>query len=202
MIAKISSGTQHLSREHEHGCNTGVQRQTTPIHHLSPTQPQGKAVRVHFTVSSPHDARLILLGSSAHARALKFGPFLPLSGMSSGVEVPGSQRRPGIWSYFSFGGTRRRPLSVSLPRNFDPSRDADPFEKPDRHSRHRSTPSDGFMGDYKGSATMNQGQRLRYLKTGGVIAFILLVLYFVAPRDGLSKGVQTSRHPYTVTHNL
>lgn len=108
--------------------------------------------------------------------------------MSSGVEVPGSQRRPGIWSYFSFSGPRRR-VSVSLPRNHDPNRESDdPYEKADRHARHRSTNSNGFMGDYKGSAIMNQGQRLRYLKTGGVIAFILLVLYFVAPRDGLARA--------------
>ena len=113
--------------------------------------------------------------------------------MSSGVEVSGSQRRPGIWSYFSFPGPRRR-VSVTLPRNFDPNRDADPFEKPDRHSRRRSTNPDGFMGDNKGSSIMNQGQRLRYIKTGGIIAFILLVLYFIAPRDGLSKGRQKCIH--------
>jgi hypothetical protein len=117
--------------------------------------------------------------------------------MSSGVEASGSQRRPGIWSYFSFPGPRRR-VSVTLPRNFDPNRDADPFEKPDRHSRHRSTTSNGFMGDYKSGSTMNQGQRLRYLKTGGVIAFILLILYFVAPRDGFAKGrqwlIRSERH--------
>ncbi|CAN9204063.1 unnamed protein product [Alternaria alternata] len=114
--------------------------------------------------------------------------------MSSGVEVPGSQRRPGIWSYFSFSGPRRR-VSVSLPRSFDPNRaDAsDPNAKADRHSRHRSTYSDAFMNDHKGSAVMNQGQRLRYLKTGGVIAFILLVLYFVAPRDGISRPAAS--HP-------
>ncbi|KAF2851341.1 hypothetical protein T440DRAFT_61154 [Plenodomus tracheiphilus IPT5] len=110
--------------------------------------------------------------------------------MSSGVEASGSQRRPGIWSYFSFPGPRRR-VSVTLPRNFDPNRD-DPYEKADRHSRHRVTNSNGFMNDYKGSSTMNQGQRLRYLKTGGLVAFILLVLYFVVPRDGLSRGVS---HP-------
>ena len=49
------------------------------------------------------------------------------------------------------------------------------------------------MNDHKGSAVMNQGQRLRYLKTGGVIAFILLVLYFVAPRDGISRPAGRSR---------
>ncbi|KAF1847210.1 guanosine-diphosphatase [Cucurbitaria berberidis CBS 394.84] len=108
--------------------------------------------------------------------------------MSSGVEVPGSQRRPGIWSYFGFSGPRRR-VSVSLPSNFAPNRDSDdPYEKHDRHSRHRSANENGFMNDYKSGAVMNQGQRLRYLKTGGVIAFILLVLYFVAPRDGLSRA--------------
>jgi guanosine-diphosphatase len=105
--------------------------------------------------------------------------------MSSGIEAPG-QRRPGIWSYLSFSGPRRR-VSVSLPRNFDPR--SDPHEKPDRHSRHRSTNSTGFMGDFKGSAMMNQGQRLRYLKTGGVIAFVLLVLYFIAPSHGISRGL-------------
>jgi guanosine-diphosphatase len=107
--------------------------------------------------------------------------------MSSGVEVPGSQRRPGIWSYFSFPGPRRR-VSVSSPRDLVANHhSSDSHEKKDRHSRHRSTYSNAFMSDYKGSAIMNQGQRLRYLKTGGIIAFILLVLYFIAPRDGFSK---------------
>lgn len=98
--------------------------------------------------------------------------------MSSGVDV---RRRPGIWSYFSFSGTRRR-ISVSLPRSNDPT--SDPFEKPDRHSRHRSS----SMNDYKTAATMNGGQRARLLKTGGIISFIVLILYFIAPRDGLARA--------------
>jgi hypothetical protein len=104
--------------------------------------------------------------------------------MSSGADVG---RRPNLWSYFSFSGPRRR-ISVSLPRNEPPARsgDADPFEKPDRHSHHRSSSS---MTDYKGGA-MNQGQRVRYLKTGGIIAFVILALYFFAPRDALSKGMR------------
>lgn len=105
--------------------------------------------------------------------------------MSSGVEVPGSQRRPGIWSYFSFSGPRRR-VSVSLPRDFTVERESDdPYEK---HRRNQSANENGFMTDYKGGAVMNQGQKVRYLKTGGIIAFILLVLYFIAPRDGLSRA--------------
>lgn len=98
--------------------------------------------------------------------------------MSSGVDV---RPRPGIWSYFSFSGPRRR-TSVSLPRS-NSDRD-DPFEKPDRHARHRSNTANGFMHDYK-NAGMNGGQRARYLKTGGIIAFIVLVLYFIAPKDRL-----------------
>ncbi|KAF2190050.1 hypothetical protein K469DRAFT_722970 [Zopfia rhizophila CBS 207.26] len=100
--------------------------------------------------------------------------------MSSGVDV---RRRPGILSYFSFNSGPRRRTSVSLPHN---SSSNDPFEKADRHSRHRSTNSASFMNDFKG-AVMNQGQRTRYLKTGGIIAFILLILYFIAPRDGYSR---------------
>ncbi|KAF2438994.1 guanosine-diphosphatase [Karstenula rhodostoma CBS 690.94] len=103
--------------------------------------------------------------------------------MSSGVDVRRS--RPGIWSYFSFSGPRRR-ISVSLPRSEPTTATArdDPFEKPDRHARHRST----SMNDFKTAATMNGGQRARYLKTGGFIAFVILVLYFIAPRDGLARA--------------
>lgn len=108
--------------------------------------------------------------------------------MSSGVDV---QRRPGIWSYFSFNSGPRRRVSVSLPRN-NPTRPSstsasDPWEKPNRHSRHPSRSTGGFMNDIK-SAAMNQGQRTRYIKTGGVIAFILLILYFVAPKDAIARG--------------
>jgi guanosine-diphosphatase len=93
------------------------------------------------------------------------------------------------------------PRRRSLPRNFDPNRDAsDPHEKADRHSRHPSSYSDAFMNEAKGSAVMNQGQRLRYLKTGGIIAFVLLVLYFVAPRNGISRpGGMLRVHNYKRT---
>ncbi|KAF2112968.1 guanosine-diphosphatase [Lophiotrema nucula] len=101
--------------------------------------------------------------------------------MSSGVDV---RRRPGIWSYFSFNSGPRRRTSVSLPRSNTETLHDDPFEKPDRHTRRRSTGTIGFMD--KGSA-MNQGRQARYLKTGGIIAFILLILYFIAPRDGISR---------------
>ncbi|KAF2646146.1 guanosine-diphosphatase [Massarina eburnea CBS 473.64] len=106
--------------------------------------------------------------------------------MSSGVDV---QRRPGIWSYFSFPGGPRRRTSVSLPRSInDANINDDPYEKPDRHSQrgHRPIPSVSSM-DYKGN-NMNGGQRARFLKTGGIIAFIVLLLWYIAPSDGLAKA--------------
>ncbi|KAF2202774.1 hypothetical protein GQ43DRAFT_368319 [Delitschia confertaspora ATCC 74209] len=102
--------------------------------------------------------------------------------MSSGVDV---RRRPGIWSYFSFNSGPRRRTSVSLP-NHSTHIPHDPYEKLDRHSRKPSSNSNTFMTDFKG--TMNQGQRMRYLKTGGIVAFIILVLFYLAPRDGLRSA--------------
>ena len=36
----------------------------------------------------------------------------------------------------------------------------------------------------KVTAWMNQGQRARYIKTGGIVAFVLLILFYIAPRSG------------------
>lgn len=100
--------------------------------------------------------------------------------MSSSVDV---RRRPGIWSYFSFSSGPRRRTSVSLPLRDVPSDPYDPFEKPDRHhSNCRPSTSSGstasLMSDIK--VAMNQGQRTRYIKAGGILAFICLVFYFLS----------------------
>lgn len=44
---------------------------------------------------------------------------------------------------------------------------------------------------------MNGGQRARFLKTGGIIAFIVLILYFIAPKDGLSRAGGELNPSYT-----
>lgn len=36
------------------------------------------------------------------------------------------------------------------------------------------------MSDIK-TASMNQGQRTRYLKAGGLIAFVLMIFWFMSP---------------------
>ncbi|KAF2279981.1 guanosine-diphosphatase [Westerdykella ornata] len=103
------------------------------------------------------------------------------------------------WSFFN--GPRRR-TSISLPRSHDRINEAlshssytssaasayassasTPANSAN-HTRRRSAHSSAtLMPEYK-SGAMNQGQRVRYLKTGGIIVFIVLILYFFAPRDG------------------
>lgn len=97
------------------------------------------------------------------------------------------------WSYFSLSGPRRR-TSVSLPRSNPPITGAEynPSETSAsaaaRHSRRRSGHATSFMNEYKNGA-MNQGKKVRVAKTAGIIAFVVAVLYFFAPRGGLSSGV-------------
>ena len=95
--------------------------------------------------------------------------------MSSGVDV---HQQPTFWSYITFNSPRRR-TSVSLPKS---QNNIDFHEKPDRHSRTPSANSTTHMQDLK-AAWMNQGQRARYLKTGGILAFVLLLLFYIAPRS-------------------
>ncbi|KAF2762743.1 putative guanosine-diphosphatase [Pseudovirgaria hyperparasitica] len=101
--------------------------------------------------------------------------------MSSGVDV---QRRPKIWSYFSFNSAPRRRVSVSLPTSKNADREEDPYDPYEKKGRHRSG-SAGLMNEFK---AMNQGQRNRYLKAGGLLAFILIIFYFLAPSRAALGG--------------
>ncbi|PGH00092.1 guanosine-diphosphatase [Blastomyces parvus] len=94
--------------------------------------------------------------------------------MSTGVHA---RARVGIWSYLPFGSNPRR-RSVSLPAKSI----RDPFEKPGRHSGdpHRSFKKFTFRDTFT-VAAMTQSQRTRYIKTGGIIAVLLLFLYVLLP---------------------
>jgi hypothetical protein len=105
--------------------------------------------------------------------------------MSSSVDV---QQPSGIWSYFSSNSTstttrNRRTSSVSLPKHASIA-NGTPFEG--RHATSNGQPD--FVHAAK-AAWMNQGQRARYLKAGGLIAFVLLIFWFLAPGE-------KSRIPY------
>lgn len=109
-----------------------------------------------------------------------------------------NNRQSDIWSYLP-NWSSQPTTTTSLPRrrtsitntNIAPKPRADPFEKADRHS---SSP----MKDYQ-SAWMNQGQRARYIKTGGILAFVLLLLFYIAPRSDTttSSAYPSSAYPAT-----
>ena len=91
-----------------------------------------------------------------------------------------ARRRPGIWSYISFSSSPRR-RSITLPKHSDHQ---DPFEKGDRHSGASngwaSPSSDTFPNN---GAYMTGGQRSRYLKYGGILVFVLFVLFLLSPGE-------------------
>lgn len=87
-----------------------------------------------------------------------------------------ARRRPTLWSYLSFNSNPRR-RSGSLPRHETPSLESKE-NTPSKGSWSRA----GNLEGYK-EASMTGGQRARLLKTGGVIAFVVLLLYLFTSRD-------------------
>ncbi|KAI9787073.1 MAG: Guanosine-diphosphatase [Candelina submexicana] len=109
------------------------------------------------------------------------------------------RRRPSLWSYFSFSSSHQRQQSGSLPTRSNLN---DPFEKPDRHLREgTSNGSSGFAEDFK-TAWMTQSQRSRYIKTGGIIGFIVLLFFLLAPseRANVTNFVGGMYHYHVSTH--
>lgn len=94
--------------------------------------------------------------------------------MSTAFDV---HRRPSLWSYLSFNSKPRR-RSVSLPKHEILSPDSNEITPP-KGSWARA----GNLEGYK-EASMTGGQRARLLKTGGVIAFVVLILYLFTSKDG------------------
>lgn len=144
-------------------------------------------LRTRYCVIIPFSA---LSGVDCRSRSFSppFSPLLPLPItnlilsflMSTSVDA---RRRPSLWSYISFTSSPRR-RSVSLPtRNTH-----DPFEKEDRHRGNgwAKAPT-GTVENIK-DAWMTQSQRSRYLKTGGIVAFLLLLVFLFSSSD--STGVR------------
>jgi guanosine-diphosphatase len=89
-----------------------------------------------------------------------------------------------------------RRTSVSLPTKNIPK---DPYEKPARYGSNPGGVATAAAGVHRAgngvlagmlnqiqTGAMTQSQRSRYMKTGGILLFVLFLFYFLAP-----KGVNT-----------
>ena len=93
------------------------------------------------------------------------------------------RRRPGLWSYFSFGSPPHRRI-VPSPERQDSSR-LEKENTPTRAwgGRGRADTLEGYRTE---PAPMTGGRRSRYLKTGGVVTLLLFLLYLFSSRDNVN----------------
>ena len=98
--------------------------------------------------------------------------------MSTGVDA---RRRPGIWSYISFtSSTRKRSVSLPKPNN---NHGKNSYDKGNNYrSSGWNSASLDTLENIKESH-MTGGQRARWLKTGGVLVFVLFLLYLFSPSN-------------------
>ncbi|OAP62574.1 hypothetical protein AYL99_01801 [Fonsecaea erecta] len=99
-----------------------------------------------------------------------------------------SSDRSGIWSYVPFSSSpRRRSVSNGLPRAAANNTPWDPFEKSDRQTSGSgaSLPS---MLESAQNAWMTQSRQARFFKTGGVLALIIVLYWFLSGGNGSTSG--------------
>ena len=84
-----------------------------------------------------------------------------------------------------------RRTSVSLPTRNGAH---DPHEKPARYSTKGASRSAAGTLEKVKAAWMTQSQRSRYLKTGGILLFVIFLFYYLSPRgtDVYSEGLWRS----------
>lgn len=88
------------------------------------------------------------------------------------------RRRPDLWSYISFSRPSSRSQNT-LPTQNDVN--GDRFRKPDRGGHARSHSFNMSVADGYPVGRQAQGQRMRYLKYGGILGVILLLVWFLSP---------------------
>ncbi|PSK43093.1 hypothetical protein B9Z65_7047 [Elsinoe australis] len=96
--------------------------------------------------------------------------------MSSGAKDSNGSKST-LWSYLDLTSPRRR-TSVSLPKT---RKSLDPHEKADRHNPVPRSSTSNATGSSMSSQSGFMGVPSRFLKTGGIIAFVILVVFYLAP---------------------
>jgi len=134
-----------------------------------------------------HESRSFSLLFSLLESILFTTPYFHDLYIFSPLNSVGTPRRPAINRSIQHSLMRR--TSVSLPtRNVA----HDPHEKPARYSTKGASDSAASTLEKIKTAWMTQSQRSRYLKTGGILLFIVFLFYYlspngIAPADGMAK---------------
>ena len=95
-----------------------------------------------------------------------------------------ARQRPNLWSYLSFNGPRRRSSSLPKPNKYVQEDNDDPL-------RRNIWGNGSDRVDSYRQVSMTGGQRSRWLKLGGLFAFVLLLMYMLNSRNA---GVKDSLH--------
>lgn len=105
--------------------------------------------------------------------------------MSTAIDA---RHRPSLWSYLSFGSPPHRRSGLSPMRHHSDQQEKE-NTPPKNWGRGRADTLEGYR-----EASMTGGQRSRFLKTGGIIAFIILLFYIFSSRDGAAGVKGLVRH--------
>ena len=93
------------------------------------------------------------------------------------------RRRPGLWSYFSFGSPPHRRIVPSPERQESGRQEKENTPTRAWGGRGRADTLEGYRTE---PAPMTGGRRSRYLKTGGVVTLLLFLLYLFSSRDNVN----------------
>ncbi|KAH0847524.1 putative guanosine-diphosphatase [Fonsecaea pedrosoi] len=96
--------------------------------------------------------------------------------------------RSGIWSYVPFTSSpRRRSVSGGLPRATVNNTPWDPFEKTNRQTSGSGASQPSILESVH-NAWMTQSRQARYFKTGGVLALIIVLYWFLSGGNEATYG--------------
>jgi len=149
------------------------------------TEPKNCTQDLHSTFAdclSPFHAKVPFIphqSRTPYPLPLSTPPFLFLS-----HSTPRHRHSSTLWLSFQRSSTTHmRRTSVSLPSTTTSTKNIahDPFEKPARYNSKGAKDSAASTLENIKAGWMTQSQRSRYLKTGGILLFVLFLFYYLSP---------------------